>query len=66
MTSLTSREREVVLALAAGGLSNKHIGRQLNLSEGTVKIHLHNIYSKLGINNRTALVAMAHAEATAA
>ena len=55
MNSLTSREREIVFALAKG-LSNKDVGRRLNLSEGTVKVHLHNIYSKLGVKNRTALV----------
>jgi two-component system, NarL family, nitrate/nitrite response regulator NarL len=61
MNSLTSREREVVSALAEG-LSNKNVGRRLNLSEGTVKVHLHNIYSKLGVKNRTALVVLAHTE----
>jgi DNA-binding NarL/FixJ family response regulator len=59
MNSLTSREREVVLVLAEG-LSNKGVGRRLNLSEGTVKVHLHNIYSKLGVKNRTALAVLAH------
>ena len=59
MNSLTSREQEVVLALAEG-LSNKEAGRRLNLSEGTVKVHLHNLYSKLGVKNRTALVVLAH------
>ena len=58
MNSLTSREREVVLALAEG-LSNKDVGRRLNLSEGTVKVHLHNIYTKLGVKNRTALAVLA-------
>ena len=48
MNSLTSREKEIVFALAEG-LSNKDVGRRLNLSEGTVKVHLHNIYSKLGV-----------------
>ena len=62
MDSLTSREREIVLTLAADGLSNKAVGRRLNLSEGTLKVHLHNIYSKLGVKNRTALVAKAHTE----
>ena len=62
MDSLTSREREIVLTLLTGGLSNKYVGRKLNLSEGTVKVHLHNIYQKLGVKNRTALVALAHAE----
>ena len=61
MNSLTSREREIVFALAEG-LSNKDVGRRLNLSEGTVKVHLHNIYSKLGVKNRTALAMLAHTE----
>ena len=60
MNSLTSREREIVLALASGGLSNKDVGRRLNLSEGTVTVHLHNIYQKLGVKTRTALVMLAH------
>ena len=59
VNSLTSRERQIVL-MVAEGLSNKEVGRRLNLSEGTVKVHLHNIYTKLGINNRTALVPIAH------
>ena len=58
MNSLTNREREIVFALAEG-LSNKDIGLRLNLSEGTVKVHLHNIYSKLGVKNRTALAVLA-------
>jgi two-component system nitrate/nitrite response regulator NarL len=60
MRSLTDRERQIILILAEGGLSNRDVGRQLSVSEGTVKIHLHNIYKKLGVNKRTALVAMAH------
>ena len=55
---LTIRERQVVL-LIADGLSNKEVGRRLQLSEGTVKIHLHNIYQKLQVNNRTALAGLA-------
>ena len=60
---LTTREREVML-LVSEGLSNKHVGRRLNLSEGTVKMHLHNIYQKAGVANRTALtvLAIAHRE----
>jgi two-component system nitrate/nitrite response regulator NarL len=54
---LTPRELEVA-RLVVKGLSNKEIGRQIHLSEGTVKIHLHNIYKKLGVSNRTALAAM--------
>jgi DNA-binding NarL/FixJ family response regulator len=52
--TLTSREWEVAM-LIAKGWSNKEIARHLNASEGTVKIHLHNIYTKLGIKNRTVL-----------
>jgi DNA-binding CsgD family transcriptional regulator len=63
MNSLTSREREIVLVLASGpGFSNKDVARRLNLSEGTVKVHLHNIYDKLRVKNRTALVVLAHTE----
>ena len=62
MNALTSREREIILILASGGLSNKDVGRRLNLSEGTVKVHLHNIYQKLGVKTRTALVVLAHTE----
>ena len=61
MNSLTSCEREIVLALAEG-LSNKDVGRKLSLSEGTVKVHLHNIYSKLGVKSRTALAVLALTE----
>ncbi|MFI8382333.1 LuxR C-terminal-related transcriptional regulator [Pseudomonas sp. NPDC079086] len=49
---LTEREREVV-CLAAQGMSNDEIGQQLSLALGTVKWHLHNIYEKLKVRNRT-------------
>jgi two-component system nitrate/nitrite response regulator NarL len=55
---LTVRERQITL-LISEGVSNKAIGRKLNLTEGTVKIHLHNIYGKLEVPNRTALTAVA-------
>jgi two-component system nitrate/nitrite response regulator NarL len=54
---LTPRERQVML-LAAKGLPNKTIGEQLKVTEGTVKLHLHRIYRKLGINSRFALAAL--------
>lgn len=61
---VTAREQEVI-GLVSQGLSNKEIGRELDLSAGTVKIHLHRIYQKLAIHNRTALAAQrAHAEAS--
>jgi DNA-binding NarL/FixJ family response regulator len=58
--ALSVREREVAL-LAARGFANKAIARELSLTEGTIKLHLHNIYQKLGIKSRFALVAMARA-----
>jgi two-component system nitrate/nitrite response regulator NarL len=51
---LTPREIEIMLKVAEG-LTNKDVGRQLNISEGTVKIHLHTIYQKVGVSNRTSL-----------
>ena len=51
-TPLSERE-SVVLEAVAGGLSNREIGRQLWISEQTVKFHLRNIYRKLGISSRT-------------
>ena len=55
---LTKRERQIV-KLVSGGLPNKEVGRQLDLTAGTIKVHLHNIFSKLAINHRTALTALA-------
>jgi DNA-binding NarL/FixJ family response regulator len=49
---LTAREREI-LALVADGLTNATIGKQLWVTEQTVKFHLSNIYRKLGVSNRT-------------
>jgi two-component system, NarL family, nitrate/nitrite response regulator NarL len=51
---LTAREIEIV-RLAAQGLRNQAIADRLHISEGTVKVHLHNIYEKLGIDGRVAL-----------
>ncbi|HEY6630817.1 MAG TPA: response regulator transcription factor [Rhizobiaceae bacterium] len=52
VTDLTSREIQV-LEMAADGLQNKAIAADLGLSEHTVKVHLHNIISKLSVHNRT-------------
>ena len=60
---LTERERELVL-LVVQGLSNKHIARRLGVTEGTVKVHLHNVFQKLGIPNRTALTMLVHRRGT--
>jgi two-component system nitrate/nitrite response regulator NarL len=58
LTVLTDRERQI-MHLVSEGLSNKEVGRQLNISDGTIKVHLHHIYQKLAISNRTALAALA-------
>jgi DNA-binding NarL/FixJ family response regulator len=52
--ALTRREQQVA-ALAKSGLSNKGIAKSLGVSEGTVKHHLHVVFQKLGIRNRSAL-----------
>jgi len=51
--------------LVARGLPNKQIARQLNISEGTVKVHLHQIYSQFNIRNRTVMVALVRSMVTA-
>ena len=52
---LSRRECEVAV-LIARGLSNKQVARELGLSEGTVKIHLHSIFQKLRAKNRYSLI----------
>jgi len=56
--TLTAREIEV-LELLARGYSNKELGRALFVSEGTVKSHLHHIYTKLRVDSRGAAIAHA-------
>lgn len=51
---LTPREIELV-RMVAQGLRNREIGDQLNITEGTVKAHLHNIYKKLQVETRVAV-----------
>jgi DNA-binding CsgD family transcriptional regulator len=52
--SLTRRERDVV-QLAADGLTNPEIAAHIAISRGTVKVHLSNVYAKLGLRNRSEL-----------
>ncbi len=54
-TILTHREIELV-RMVAGGLRNKEVAEKLFISEGTVKVHLHNIYEKLNIDSRMELL----------
>jgi DNA-binding NarL/FixJ family response regulator len=55
---LSERETEIVV-LAARGLSNRLIARELNLSEATIKRHLANVYLKIGVGSRSEAVRMA-------
>jgi two-component system NarL family response regulator len=50
--NLTDRELEVIELLVKGE-SNREIAVQLNITEGTVKAHLNNVYAKLGVRDRT-------------
>ena len=59
---LTRREREIV-DLACRGLSNKAIAAEVGVAEGTIKIHLHNIFQKLNVTNRTGLAALSFGSA---
>lgn len=52
---LTQRETDVI-RLMAGGYSNREISQALNKSEGTIKNHVSNILSKLGVRDRTRAV----------
>nr|WP_062335845.1 response regulator transcription factor [Herbidospora sakaeratensis] len=56
--SLSPRETEV-LSLVARGLTNAEIGRELFISETTVKTHLLRVFGKLGVSDRTAAVTTA-------
>lgn len=56
--ALTRRETDLT-RLVSRGLRNKEIAAQLEISEGTVKMHLHHIYEKLGVGSRTELVIFA-------
>jgi DNA-binding NarL/FixJ family response regulator len=53
-TILTERETEI-MCLVAKGMSNREISERLTIGEGTVKVHVHNIYAKLGVSNRVDL-----------
>jgi two-component system nitrate/nitrite response regulator NarL len=56
---LPPSDQRQIMRLVSEGLSNKEIGRRLNIVDGTIKVHLHNIFQKLEISNRTVLAALA-------
>ena len=51
-TNVSAREMQTLEQLCIG-LSNKEIARNLDIQEVTVKLHVKNIFSKLGVSNRT-------------
>ena len=53
--SLSARELEILI-LAAEGLKREEIAQRLYVTPGTVQTHLHNIYRKLEVSGRTAVV----------
>jgi DNA-binding NarL/FixJ family response regulator len=55
--SLTNREKEIIYFVCQG-LFNKEIADKLNISEQTVKAHLHRIFKKFGISNRAQLISI--------
>jgi DNA-binding NarL/FixJ family response regulator len=57
-SALTPREIEIV-RMVAEGLRNRAIAARMSISEGTVKVHLHNIYEKLGVDGRLELTLVA-------
>jgi DNA-binding CsgD family transcriptional regulator len=56
MLSTLTEHQIIVVNLVRRGLSNRQIARELGVTEGTVKTHLHNIFGKLGITRRYALI----------
>lgn len=60
---LTDRQAQL-LDLVAAGMTNRQIARQLDLSDGTVRRHLENIFERLDVNSRTAAAAYAPHRAT--
>ena len=49
------RRQAEVARLVSEGLANKEVARQLGLAEGTVKLHLHFVFQKIGVSNRIQL-----------
>jgi DNA-binding NarL/FixJ family response regulator len=59
LATLSGRERDVVLGIAQGS-SNAELAAALHISVATVKAHVSNILSKLGLDNRTQIALLAH------
>lgn len=66
MSSLLTPREIDLLRMVGAGLRNREIADRLCISEGTVKVHLHNIYEKLNIDGRLALLRYAQEKGVAA
>lgn len=62
-TSELSQREQAIADLVCQGLRNSQVAERLGMTEGTVKIYLHNIYRKLGVANRTLLALKLKADA---
>ena len=58
LSVLSKRERAIV-SLLLQGMRNKEIAAELGIGEGTVKVHLHNVFEKLGVSSRMELALVA-------
>lgn len=58
LEELTPRQRSIA-SLVQRGLKNRDVAEELGLTEGTVKVHLHKIFEKLGLRSRTELILLA-------
>jgi LuxR family maltose regulon positive regulatory protein len=58
LEALTEREKQILMLLA-NGVSNKQIAKKVFVSENTVKFHLKNVYSKLGVSSRIQAISAA-------
>lgn len=58
---LGAREKQIVERVARG-MRNRQIAEELSLSEGSIKVYLHTIFEKLGVNSRTQLAILFHEE----
>ncbi len=53
---ISPAETRIIETLAVYKASNREIAERLNLAESTVKLHLYNIYNKIGVDNRFAII----------
>ena len=56
--SLTKKEVEIVKIIVSEGLSNAEISERLDISKNTVKVHLRNIFKKIGVESKTGLTTL--------